>query len=200
MNGVFKIYPPEKTMISMYEAKSDYEGKTLKDIAEMEGRSPPESFADMMCEKSIPTAVYFFQDMEIVKQLAPNDYVMTASDGWTVPRGYTKPHPRTYGTFPRKLKKFVLDEKLMGFSEAIRSMTSLPAEKFNMKGRGKIEEGFFADIAVLDQNRITDRATFEDPHQYGQGVVYLLVNGVLSIDSSRATGERGGKALRRATS
>ena len=200
MDEVFKIYPPEKTMISMYDAKRAHEGKTLKEIAEIEGKSPSETYADMICEKQIPTAVYFFQDIEIVKELAPNDYVMTASDGWTVPKGYTKPHPRAYGTFPKKLKKFALDEQLMGFLEVIRSMTSLPAEKFNMKGRGKIEEGYFADIAVLDQHRITDRATYEDPHQYSEGVMYLLVNGVLSIDSGQATGVRGGKAIRQTAS
>jgi N-acyl-D-amino-acid deacylase len=196
MADVFKLFPPEKTMIAVYEGNSDYEGKTIKEIAEIEGRSASESYADMVCEEKLPAAIYFFQDMNIVKDLTPYDYVMTASDGWTVPKGMTKPHPRVYGTFPRKLKKFVLDEKLMGLPAAIRSMTSLPAEKFKMKGRGKIEKGYFADIAVLDQNSITDRATYTDPHQYGEGVVHLIVNGVVSIENSRTTKERGGRAIR----
>ena len=112
------------------------------------------------------------------------------------PREWGNPIPGVYGTFPGKLKKFVMDDKLMGLSAAIRSMTSLPAEKFNMKGRGKIEAGYFADVAVLDQNRITDRANYADPHRYGEGVAHLLVNGILSIDDGRATGVRGGKAIR----
>ena len=196
MNNVLNLYPPEKTMIAWYEEKREYEGKTLKEIAEMEGRTPAESYTDMVCEKKLPTAVYFFQDMNIVKELSTADYVMTASDGWTAPKGMGKPHPRVNGTFPRKLRRFVMDEKLMDLSTAIRSMTSLPAEKFNMKGRGKIEKGFVADIAVLDPQRIIDRATYTDPHQYAEGVVHLLVNGVLSIENKQITGDRGGRAVR----
>lgn len=85
----------------------------------------------------------------------------------------------------------------MSLTAAIRSMTSLPAEKFKMKGRGRIAVGNYADIAVLDINSITDNASYQEPHRYADGVVYLLVNGVMSIEKGKATGDRGGRPLRR---
>lgn len=194
---VFLYMGPEKTLITMYPEKESYEGKTIKDISEIEGRNPAESFVDMVCEDTAPMAVFFSQDINIVKALMPEEYIITASDGWTVPKDMTKPHPRVYGTFPKKLRKFVLDGKLMSLPMAIRSMTSMPAEKFNMKGRGKIAKDNYADIAMIDINTITDHATYKDPHQYSEGVVNLLVNGKLSIQNGTATGTRGGRALKR---
>lgn len=199
MNDIFLTFPPEKTLITLYSGKKSYEGKNLKEISEIEGRTPAESYADMVCEDNLPVAVYFFQDIGIVRELMPHDYIITASDGWTIPKGITRPHPRVYGTFPKKLKQFVMDEKLMTFQEAVRSMTSLPAEKFNMKGRGKIEKGAYADIAVWDQDKIADHATYKDPHQYSDGIQWLLVNGVVSIQNGKATGKRGGRPLKRAS-
>ncbi len=195
---VFIYLGPEKTLITMMnEGDKDYEGKTLSEIADIEGKDPADVYVELVCDIEPPIGVFFAQDMEIVKDLMPNDYVMTISDGWTVPKGMTKPHPRLYGTFPKKIREFVLDEKLMDLKSAIRSMTSKPAEKFNLKGRGKIEVGAFADVAVIDLDRITDHATYLDPHQYAEGVEYLVVNGVVSIEGNVATGRRGGRGLRR---
>ena len=151
----------------------------------------------MACENTAPMAVFFSQDMNIVRGLMPHDYVLTASDGWTVPKGMTKPHPRLYGTFPKKLKQFVIDEKRMDFQMAIRSMTSLPADTFNIKNRGRLAKGYFADIAVINPETICDRATYHDPHQYADGIEHLLVNGRLSVEEREATGKRGGIALKR---
>ena len=94
------------------------------------------------------------------------------------------------------IKEFVMKENVIDLAQAVRSMTSLPAEKFRMKGRGKILEGNYADIAVLDLNSLSDHATYGNPHQYATGVRYLLVNGVVSIQDGQATGDRGGRALR----
>lgn len=194
---VFEYLPPEKILITMYGKKEDYEGKTVQEIADLENREPAESYADMACEDTAPMAVFFSQDMDIVRGLMPRDYVMTASDGWTVPKGMTKPHPRLYGTFPKKIKQFAIDEKRMDFQMAIRSMTSLPAEKFNIKDRGLLAKGYFADIAVINPETICDRATYRDPHQYADGIECLLVNGKLSVEKGEATGKRGGIALKR---
>ncbi len=131
-----------------------------------------------------------------MNEILKYDHLITASDGYTVPKDITKPHPLGYGTFPKKLRKYALDEKVIDLSKAIRSMTSLPAEKFNLKGRGKIKAGNFADIAVLNLNTITDHATYRKPHQYAEGVVHLFVNGVHSIENGKATGDRGGKGIR----
>ena len=194
---VFDYLPPDKTLITMYEQKKSYEGQTVKEIAELETRSPSETYATMVCEEPAPMAVFFAQDINVVRELMPQDYIITASDGWTVPKDITQPHPRIYGTFPRKLKKFVLNEKLMDLSPAIRSMTSLPAEKFNLKGRGKIAAGYYADIAVVNLAKIADHATYQEPHQYAEGILHLLVNGKHSIENGKATGIRGGKAVKR---
>lgn len=194
---VFEYLPPEKTLITMYGGKESYEGKTIKDIADMENRAPSEAFVDMACEEPVPIGVFFSQDMDIVREIMPKDYIITASDGWTVPKGVTKPHPRVYGAFPRKLKKFAMDENVLDINRAIRSMTSFPAEKFNMKGRGKLAESNFADIAVINLNNVADRATYKDPHQYSEGVVHLFVNGTHTIENGKATGDRGGMPLKR---
>lgn len=194
---VFEYLPPEKTLVTMYGEKEKYEGKTVQEIAELEDREPAESYADMACEDTAPMAVFFSQDIDIVRGLMPHDYVITASDGWTVPKGMTKPHPRLYGTFPKKLKQFVIDEKRMEFQMALRSMTSLPAQKFNIKNRGTIAKGYYADIAVINLDTICDHATYDDPHQYADGIEYLMVNGELSIEKGESTGKRGGKAIKR---
>jgi N-acyl-D-amino-acid deacylase len=195
---VFSYLPPEKTLITLYPEKEAYEGKNIKEIAELEGRSPADAYADLVCEENAPTGVFFSQDMRVVREIMPNDYIMTASDGWTVPKGMSRPHPRTYGTFPRKLRKFALDEGLMSLTQAIRSMTSLPAEKLNIKDRGVLKPGNMADIAVFDTKTITDKATYAAPHQYAQGIVHLLMDGAPVIENAEITGKRMGRALRRA--
>lgn len=189
---------PEKTLVVWYPDKEKYEGRTLKEIAEMTGKDAADCLIDMGSEKKMPVGVFFSQDISVVRALMPHDYIFTISDGWTIPRGMTKPHPRLYGAFPKKLRQFVLEERLMTLKAAIRSMTSLPAEKFRMKGRGKIAKGNFADIAVINLRTIADKATYTDPHQYAGGVEYVLVNGVLGIDGGKATGSRGGRPIRRA--
>ena len=190
--------PPEKILISTYARDRQLEGKTLKEAAELEGKSPSESYVEMVCDGEAPIGVFFHQDMEVVKEIMPQSYVLTGSDGWTVPKDVTRPHPRAYGTFPRKLRHFVLEEKVQGLIPAIRSMTSLPAETFSLKQRGRIEKGYYADIAVIDLDRIADNATYQDPHQYADGIKHLLVNGVLAIQGGKVTGHGAGRGIRRA--
>jgi N-acyl-D-amino-acid deacylase len=112
-------------------------------------------------------------------------------------KGIGKYHPRSYATFTRKLRQFVLDEKKLDLSFTIRSMTSLPADKFKMKGRGRIAEGYFADIAVIDLQNIKDNATYLTPDNLSEGVVHLLVNGIHTIEDGKYTGHTGGRALRK---
>jgi len=197
ISDVFTHLGPEKIYITYYPEMESYEGKTVKEIAEIEGRQPEECYTDMVCEDKSPDALFFSQDMNVVKKIMPKEYIITASDGWTIPKGITKPHPRVYGCFPGKLKKFVLNEKNMDLAAALRSMTSLPAEKFNLTGRGKIAKKYYADIAIIDLGIITDRATYSEPHQYSEGITHLLVNGKLAIENGKTTGTRSGRALRR---
>jgi len=194
---VFGYLPPEKILVAVFRGKSEFEGKTLREISALRGKSPGECFPDLVCGDEVAMGVFFSQDPGVVREIAPRDYVMTASDGWPVPKGLSRPHPRSYGTFPRKIRKFVLEENVLSLGAALRSMTSLPAEKFKLKGRGKITPGNFADIAVIDLKIIQDKATYLDPHQYAEGIRYLLVNGVVAIEDGRATEARGGKGLTR---
>lgn len=198
IEATFSNLGPEKTLIVYYPGKEEYEGKTLVEIAGMKGKDPADSLIDMGCEKELPMGVFFSQDIRVVRELMPHDYVFTISDGWTIPKDMMKPHPRLYGTFPRKLRTFVFEEKVMGLAAALRSMTSLPAGKFKIKDRGRIATGCFADITVLNPKTIADRSTYTDPHQYAAGIEYVLVNGVMALENGKATGERGGRPLRRA--
>ena len=194
---VFDYLPPEKILVAVFGSKREYEGKTLREISDTTGKKTGECFADLVCGDEVAMGIFFSQDLSIVREIMPRDYVMTASDGWPVPRGLSRPHPRSYGTFPRKIRKFALEEKVLSLSAALRSMTSLPAEKFRLKGRGKIAPGNFADISVVDLKTVRDKATYLDPHQYAEGVKYLLVNGVLAIEDGQVRRERGGKGLGR---
>src|SRR5690606_1412203 len=114
-----------------------------------------------------------------------------------VPPGRGVPHPRGYGTFPRKIRRYVLETGAVDLPAAIRSMTSLPAGVFRMEGRGEVRAGAVADLVVLDLAALRDRATFEDPHRLSEGVVHVLVNGVPAVEGGRFTGEKAGRVLSR---
>jgi N-acyl-D-amino-acid deacylase len=193
----FTSFGPEKILITQFNENQAFEGLYLNEIADMMGTSPAEAFVELVCADEQPMAVFFSQEMEIVNALMAQGDLITVSDGWTVPKDLTAPHPRVYGTFPRKIRKFALDQKLVELTAAIHSMTGMSAAKFNIKDRGTIREGHFADIAVLDLNHLTDKATYKDPHQYATGIEYLFVNGKLAIDKKQATGCRAGIPIRR---
>ncbi len=196
LEATFSCLPAGKILIANYPAKPELEGKTVAEIARIRGKSPADCYVDMVCEPVCPMGIFFAQNMNIVREIMKRDDILTASDGETYAKGVFKPHPRVYGAFPRKLRMVALDSKWMTVQAAIRTMTSLPAEKFHLKSRGKIEEGFFADIAVIDLASFRDVATYLDPHQYAQGVRHLLINGVVAITDGVATGAGGGVALK----
>jgi len=107
-----------------------------------------------------------------------------------------RPHPRAYGTNARVLGKYVREEKVIPLEEAIRRMTSLPAEKFNLQNRGLIKEGYFADIVLFDENEVGDKAKYDDPHHFSVGFKYIWVNGALTINNSEHNGTRKGVSIR----
>lgn len=116
-----------------------------------------------------------------------------ATDG---PLSQGKPHPRTFGSFPRILAKYVREEKILALEDAIRKMTSLPAQRMGIKDRGILKPGFFADLVVFDPATITDKATFENPHQYSEGISLVLVNGVPVWENGKFTGNLPGRVIR----
>jgi N-acyl-D-aspartate/D-glutamate deacylase len=119
---------------------------------------------------------------------------MFGSDGIPSPTG--KPHPRLYGTFPRILGRYVREHRLFSLEEAVRKMTSLPAGKHGLRERGAVRTGCFADLCLFDPETVLDRATYEEPRQYPEGIPYVVVNGVLVVDGGVHTGARAGRVLR----
>jgi len=193
----FKNLGPDQVMINQYAADRSFEGKTLAEIAKSQGKSPEEMYVILASDENAPMCIFMDQDIEVVKELMTQDYMMSSSDGTVYAELAGRPHPRSFGAFTRKIRYIVLEQKLMSLPKAIRSMTSLPAQKFRLQGRGMIAKGNYADIAVIDLKNLYDKATYKDPVRYSTGVKYLLVNGVLSINNGKLTGKRGGRTQRR---
>ena len=127
------------------------------------------------------------------------EYVATASDGGARVPSASRPHPRSYGTFPRKIGRYAVAEDRLSLARAIRSATGLPAQILGLKDRGVLREGAMADVVVFDPRAFRDRATFDKPHQYAVGVRWVFVNGVPVIADGRKTPALPGRALRHAT-
>lgn len=194
---VFSWLPPEKILISECQSHREFEGLSLKEISEGVSEEPEDVFVDLVTADRPPLAVFFSLDPTAMLEMMPQSYVFTASDGWTCQKDHLKPHPRCYGTFIRKIKKYSLDEKVLSLGAAIRSMTSLPAAKFKLKKRGKISEGNYADLAILNLDKLSDEATYLDPHRYPRGVEYVLVNGIPGVEQGMPTGVEAGRPIRR---
>jgi len=188
-------------VIGECSSKKQYEGKSLEEILKEQNRfdEPYEGFFDWLLEiKGNATMAIFVMDENDVKTVMSSPLSSIISDSWaTVPSAGGKPHPRVYGTFPRVLGKYVREEKILTLQDAIRKMTSLPAGKLGLQDRGIIKEGFWADIVIFDPDRIKDKATYADPHQYPEGISYVIVNGEVVVENGRLTGARPGKVLRR---
>ncbi len=121
---------------------------------------------------------------------------MVASDGEVPIFGQASPHPRSYGTFARVLARYVRDKRVITLPDAVRKMTSLPAWRVGLLDRGLLRPGMKADIAIFDAARVQDRATFESPHQYAEGVLYVLTNGTVVYEGGQMTPARPGRVLR----
>jgi N-acyl-D-amino-acid deacylase len=176
-------------------------GKTLGEVAEMRGTSPEETVMDLVLEdESRVDSVYFTQSPENLRKKIALPWVSYCSDSASLaPEGVfleRSAHPRAYGSFARLLGKFVREEKVLPLEEAIRKLTSLPAENLRIEDRGRLQEGFFADVVVFDPGKIQDHATFTEPHQYATGVAHVFVNGVPVIRDGEHTGATPGRFVR----
>ena len=138
-------------------------------------------------------------DIENTRYLARQPWMMTCTDGRPPSPAQNITHPRVFGAFTRKLRRFVLDERIITMPFAIRSMTGLAADFLRLDDRGYLRVGAVADIAVFDRDRIRDRATYDHPRQYAEGTVHVLVNGRFAIRDGEATGVLAGRPLRRQT-
>jgi N-acyl-D-amino-acid deacylase len=157
---------------------------------------------DLLIDDETSTAVIRFALSEKdVCTVLKSELTAVGSDGYSLapygPLGRGKPHPRSYGTFARVLGKYVREEGVLRLEEAVKKMTSLPARKLGLWNRGMIRPKAWADIAIFKLEDISDTATFANPHQYAKGMLYVIVNGVLTVEQGEHTGAEAGTVLRR---
>jgi N-acyl-D-amino-acid deacylase len=176
-------------------------GRTLAEVAAKRGRSAAQTAMDLVVEdESRVTTAYFTMSEENVRRELALPWVSFCSDAPAPsaegPFLQWSTHPRAYGTFARLLGKYVRDEGIVPLEEAIRRLTSLPAENLRLVDRGRIELGCFADVVVFDPDRVQDHATYDDPHRYATGVVHVAVNGTLVVRDGDHTGALPGRFVR----
>src|ERR1043166_4063100 len=178
-----------------------WQGKRLSEIASAQNKDPLDALFDFIIADHGQTGAIFFmmneQDMQAALK-SPFVSICTDSGARAIdgPLAGSKSHPRGWGTYPRILGHYVRDEQLMPLEFAIHKMTGLPASNVGLKERGLLRQGYFADITIFDPKTVIDRATFEMPNQYPNGIKYVIVNGQLSVDDGKRTPALAGRALR----
>jgi N-acyl-D-amino-acid deacylase len=193
----FKNY--NYAVVANHTADTLLNGKSISEINIMKGRKPTarneaETILEMMFAGGAQMVYHTMNDKD-VEYFIKYPYNMIGADGG-VSNGRGMPHPRTYGTNARVLARYVREQKIISLEEAIRRMTSLAAQKFQLKDRGQIKEGMAADIIVFDEATVKDNATFEQPHQFSSGFQFVIVNGQVVIDFGKHNGVRSGSVLK----
>lgn len=199
-----KNSPPEQVVLLGFKKDSLnvlYKGKRLDEVARLHGKSADETVLDLVvADRTSVPALYFLMSEDNMRRMLKQPYVSIGSDGGSLATTEEfldlGAHPRAYGTFARVLGKYAREERLFTLEEAIRKMTSLPAANLGLVKRGALKVGHFADVVVFDPNEIRDKATYENPHQYAEGVKYVWVNGVMVIRDGEHTGARPGRCVR----
>ena len=170
-----------------------YEGKTLEQLASIQNKDPEDVLFDLLIEeKCAVTEAEFSMCEEDVRMIMKHRVQMFCSDGLYG----SKPHPRVFGTFTRILGKYIREERVLTLENAIRKMTSMPAQRLGLKGRGVIKEGNFADIVVFDAKKVIDKSTFSEPEQLSEGIIHVLINGEFVVKNGKNTGRIPGRILR----
>jgi N-acyl-D-amino-acid deacylase len=191
----------ENIMIAYCPRRKDAEGRRLSEIAAARGVEPLEAAIDLIVEEAGKASMILFQLHEgDLRRALAHPRVMIGSDGSSLAPygelGEGKPHPRSYGTFPRVLGEYVREQRVLTLPQAVHKMTGLPARRLGLKDRGAIRVGARADLVVFDPKKVADRATYEAPHRYPVGIEHVLVNGRLVIRDGEHTGSLPGKVLR----
>ena len=176
-------------------------GKNLLEVSQLRGKSPEETAMDLVIDDdSRVSCIYFLMTEDNIRKKISKPWISFGSDeGSLAPEGVflkSNPHPRAYGNVARLLGKYVREEKIISLEEAIRRLTSFPAENLKLKKRGKLQPGYFADVVVFDPNKIIDKATYDQPHQLAEGVSSVFVNGTQVIKEGKHTGKFSGRALK----
>ena len=187
-------------VISDCDPRPEVLGRSVAEIAETDGVDPLDAAFDLIAiSEALAGAVWYTQSEENVRILMRHPIVVVGSDGYALSPdgilGRRKCHPRSYGTFPRVLGKYVREERVLTLEEAVRKMSAIPAERFGLADRGIVREGAWADLVLFDRDTVADRATFAEPHQYPDGIPYVIVNGRIVIDGGEHTGVLPGRVL-----
>jgi N-acyl-D-amino-acid deacylase len=183
-------------MISRYRVDPSIEGQRLSDLA-ARAMTTPEEYALQLLEKGDASLVSFNMSEEDIERIMRQPWTMTCTDGDLVPFGEGKPHPRAYGAFPRKIKRYVVERAAVDLASAVRSMTTLPAAVFGLRDRGQIRPGAFADVLIFDLAKVNDAATYQDPHQLAQGIDDAIVNGRIARRNGAFEPTLAGRVLAR---
>ena len=192
---------PSRVVVSQYSPEPQLQGRTLEQVAQLKGMGCFDTAVELLRgSEGHVSMVYHVLEMADIEAIFREPFVMVASDGSAVaPTGVLAgdyyPHPRNYGCFPRVLGEYVRESQLVDLTEAIRKMTSLPAERFGLEQRGQLHQGWHADITVFDPETVADRATFDMPRAYPDGITHVFVNGQHVIESGEHTGARPGAVL-----
>lgn len=186
-------------VVAHYKADTTLNGKSIEEVNLLMGRkhkagAETETVMDMMI-KGGASMVFHGMSEEDVKRIMQYPFNMFASDASIRVYNQGAPHPRGYGTNARVLGKYVREEKVISLEEAVRRMSSLPAQKFGLKDRGLLKEGFAADIVIFNEKEVQDLSTYDKPHAYSKGFKYVVVNGQLVVEEGKHNGNRSGKTL-----
>jgi N-acyl-D-amino-acid deacylase len=178
-----------------------YTGKTVAEIAQAQKKDPLDALMDfVLADKGLSGALYFIASEEDLQTGLRQPWTSIGLDANELsldgPLFEPHTHPRSFGSMPRFLGHYVRDLQLMPLEQAVRKITSLPAQREHLVGRGLIKEGFFADITIFDLDSIIDKATYTQPAQLAEGVKYVIVNGQVAFENGKATGAMAGKALK----
>src|SRR5262249_16455366 len=182
--------------IARYTPRPQWAGRSIAEIAG-DAKVAPVEMVLQITRAGGAAIVNFGMSEEDVRYVMTLPWVATASDGRAYVPGGDRPHPRSYGTFTRKIGHYVLREKVLELPQAIRSCTGLPADILRLPQRGYLRPDYFADLVVFDPEMIIDEATFDEPHRYASGIRYVFVTGQPAVWNGAATGALAGRALPR---
>jgi len=182
-------------------ANKDFENRSVQSVADELGKDPAEVALDLILDEQLGVGAVFHEMSEDdVKRVISHPLSIVGSDGESEapygPTGSSPTHPRSYGTFPRAIRRYSIEMGLMTLEEVIHKMTSRPADRIGLSDRGVISKGMAADVVVFDPEKIRDVATFEDSHRYAEGVVHVFVNGSVTVQDGEHTREKAGQVLR----
>jgi N-acyl-D-amino-acid deacylase len=190
-------------VVSRFLPDTTYNGKSIHQIAQVRGlKTDAASEADLVmtlleqAEMNRVQMVYHSMSEQDVATIMRYPNTMIASDAGVARFGTNMPHPRAYGTNTRVLGRYVREQQVIPLEEAVRRMTSLPAQRFRLANRGLVRTGYAADLIIFDEKTVSDAATYAAPHAYAKGIGYVLVNGVPVIEAGKHTGQKPGQVLR----